>query len=128
IGAVLAESAAIAERAAKLVTVRYEELPFIMTIEDAIAAESYYGDRHAIVDGDVDSALKDADVVVEGEMAIGAQEHFYLETNTTLAVPGEAGSLEVFASTQNPTLTQDFCSKVCGIDKNKVVCRTKRMG
>ncbi|CBJ27195.1 conserved unknown protein [Ectocarpus siliculosus] len=128
IGAVLAESAAIAESAAKLVMVRYEELPSIMTIEDAIAADSYYGDRHAIVDGDVDSALKDADVVVEGEMAIGGQEHFYLETNATLAVPGEAGSLEVFASTQNPTKTQDFCSKVCGIDKNKVVCRTKRMG
>lgn len=51
---------------------------------------------------------------------IGGQEHFYLETNATLAVPGEAGSLEVFASTQNPTLTQDSCSQVCGIDKNKV--------
>lgn len=38
IGAILAESAAIAERAAKLVSVRYEELPAVMTIEDAIAA------------------------------------------------------------------------------------------
>lgn len=37
----LAESAAIAESAAKLVTVRYEELPAIMTIEDAIAAERH---------------------------------------------------------------------------------------
>ena len=41
IGAVLAESAAIADKAAKLVTVRYEDLPAIMTIEDAIAADRY---------------------------------------------------------------------------------------
>lgn len=51
---------------------------------------------------------------------IGGQEHFYLETNATLAVPGEAGSIEVFSSTQNPTKTQNFCAKVCGVDKNKV--------
>lgn len=51
---------------------------------------------------------------------IGGQEHFYLETNATLAVPGEAGSMEIFASTQNPTKTQNFCAKVCGVDKNKV--------
>ena len=28
-------------------------------------------------------------VVVEGEMMIGGQEHFYLEPNATLAIPGE---------------------------------------
>ena len=51
---------------------------------------------------------------------IGAQEHFYLETNATLAVPGENGSLEIFASTQNPTKTQALCASVCGVDQNKV--------
>eukprot|EP00752_Nemacystus_decipiens_P001718 g1661.t2 len=129
IGAVLAESAALAEKAAKLVTVRYEELPTVMTIEDAIAADSFFDDRHAIVDGDPEEAMAaDGVVTVEGEVTIGGQEHFYLETNATLAVPGEAGSMEIFASTQNPTKTQSFCAKVCGVDKNKVVCRTKRMG
>lgn len=39
IGAVLAETATLAEKAAKKVTVRYEDLPAIITIEDAIAAE-----------------------------------------------------------------------------------------
>ena len=36
----------------------------------------------------------------------GAQEHFYLETQTSLVVPGEGEEVTVFASTQNPTLTQ----------------------
>ncbi|CAM9133378.1 unnamed protein product [Ascophyllum nodosum] len=128
IGAILAESPEIADTAVKLVSVRYEDLPVIMTIEEAIGADSFFSDRNAIVDGDVDGALATADVVVEGELKIGAQEHFYLETNATLAVPGEEGSLEVFASTQNPTTIQQFCAKVCNVDKNKVVCRTKRLG
>lgn len=44
-----------------------------------------------------------------GEMYIGGQEHFYLETHCTLAVPkGEDGEMELFASTQNPMKTQVF--------------------
>jgi len=35
------------------------------------------------------------------------QEHFYLETQVTIAVPkGEDGEMELFVSTQNPTFTQ----------------------
>jgi hypothetical protein len=45
--------------------------------------------------------------VIEGEVHIGGQEHFYLETNVTLAVPkNEDGEMELFVSTQNPTETQ----------------------
>jgi xanthine dehydrogenase molybdopterin-binding subunit B len=32
-------------------------------------------------------------VVVEGEMKIGGQEHFYLEPNATLAIPGEVSKI-----------------------------------
>lgn len=39
IGAVLADTPEIAKRAAALVVVGYEELPTVMTIEDAISAE-----------------------------------------------------------------------------------------
>lgn len=60
-------------------------------------------------------------------MRLGGQEHFYLETNATLACPGEDGAMEIFASTQNPTKTQNFCAYVCGLPANKVVCRMKRM-
>lgn len=35
------------------------------------------------------------------------QDHFYLETQVTIAVPkGEDGEMELFVSTQNPTFTQ----------------------
>lgn len=42
-----------------------------------------------------------------GEMYIGGQEHFYLETHCTVAVPkGEGGEMELFVSTQNLMKTQ----------------------
>ena len=57
--------------------------------------------------GDVEAAMAGADHVLEGEMRVGGQEHFYLETQACLAVPtGEDGEMEIFSSTQNPTATQ----------------------
>ena len=45
--------------------------------------------------------------VCSGEMHMGGQEHFYLETNCTVAVPkGEDGEMELFVSTQAATKTQ----------------------
>lgn len=43
---------------------------------------------------------------ITGEMHIGGQEHFYLETHVTLAVPKEDGEMELFVSTQSPNDTQ----------------------
>lgn len=91
-----------------------------------------------------------------GEMHIGGQEHFYLETNITLAVPrGEDGEMELFVSTQSASKTQvallrtcknsltavranDKCwtlplfqslvAKALGVPANRVVVRVKRMG
>ena len=78
-----------------------------MTFQDAIKAGSFFTYGHSINCGDVDVAFQQADHVIEGECHIGGQEHFYLETNATLAVPkGEDGEMELFVSTQNPTETQ----------------------
>ena len=68
-------------------------------------------------------------VVVEGEMRVGGQEHFYLEPNATLVVPSEGGEeLAVYSSTQNPVKTQNFTAAVTGIKAHRIVCRMKRMG
>ena len=59
---------------------------------------------------------------------MSAQEHFYLETNVSLCVPGEDGEMEVFASTQQAKETQDFVAHVIGVPYHKVVVRVKRLG
>lgn len=58
-------------------------------------------------------------------MHIGGQEHFYLETNVTLAVPrGEDGEMELFVSTQSTAKTQVTVPEL--IDCEFQVCRNVR--
>lgn len=131
IGLIVADSQQLARRAASLVKVTYEELPYITTIEEAIAAKSFIGDTARIRCGDVDklfAQLPPGVKVVEGEARIGGQEHFYLETNATLVVPGEKDEFTVYTSSQNPTKTANFVARAIGVDKNRVVCKMKRMG
>uniref|UniRef100_A0A672MV38 Xanthine dehydrogenase n=1 Tax=Sinocyclocheilus grahami TaxID=75366 RepID=A0A672MV38_SINGR len=79
--------------------------------------------------GDVAQGFKDSDHILHGEMHIGGQEQFYLETNCTLAFPrGEDGEMELFVSTQSASKTQALVAKALGVPANRVVCRVKRMG
>jgi len=129
IGIIVATTRAVAYEAAKLVAIEYEELPVILSIEDAIAAKSYIRSDKKIEHGDLDGGFAAADHIFEGEHRIGGQEHFYLEPQGTIAVPkGEDGEMELFASTQGPTETQMLVASVLGVPANRVVCRVKRMG
>ncbi|XP_078117513.1 xanthine dehydrogenase/oxidase-like [Sander vitreus] len=129
IGAVVADTQLAAQRAAKAVRVQYQDLPHIVTIQEAIAAQSFYQPIRTIKSGDLEAGFKQADHILEGEMHIGGQEHFYLETNVTLAVPrGEDGEMELFVSTQSPSKTQLLVAKVLGVPANRVMVRVKRMG
>lgn len=145
LGVVVAESLHSAEFGARTVKVTYGpcEGKVIVTIEDAIETGSYYDfSRHVLERGDLSivSTLsssvdfqgtpKVGDVVkVSGSCYTGPQEHFYLETQTTLVVPSESDTnLTIYSSTQAPTKTQKFCASATGTPASKVVCRMKRMG
>ncbi|XP_022782226.1 xanthine dehydrogenase/oxidase-like [Stylophora pistillata] len=129
IGAIAAETQAQAQRAAKMVKVTYEDLPKILTIEEAIAADSFYDCQLSFEKGDLETGFAESQHLLEGEMRFGGQEHFYLETQVTIAVPkGEDGEMELFVSTQNPTLTQKLAARALGVPHNRVVVRTKRLG
>ena len=106
IGMILADSAAHAEAGARAVMVRYQELPAIFTIEEAVAQESYFPHYRYINKGDPEGAFRTADHVFSGVVRMGGQEHFYLETNACVVIPKpEDGEIEVWSSTQNPTET-----------------------
>ena len=129
VGVVVAETQALARRAAALVKVTAEAAPAaVLTIEEAIAAESFIGDTARITSGDVDGAMAAAERTVEGEIRIGGQEHFYLETHTSLVVPFEKDEFVVHTSSQNPTKTANYVAHILGVPKNRVVCKVKRMG
>ncbi|PLN85211.1 xanthine dehydrogenase [Aspergillus taichungensis] len=129
IGVILATTAKIAEQGARAVQVQYEDLPVILSIEEAIAAESFFAHSPFIKCGDPESAFASADYVFTGESRMGGQEHFYLETQACVVIPKlEDGEMEVWSSTQNPTETQAYVAQVTGVANNKIVSRVKRLG
>ena len=129
IGGVLAADQVTAKKAARRVIVEYDDLPPIVTIEEAIANECFYSIDKCMTRGDPGATFTSCDHVIEGEMRTGAQEHFYLETNACIAIPkGENGEIELISSTQNPTATQMIVASCLNIPANRVVCRVKRIG
>ncbi|KAF4519991.1 hypothetical protein B566_EDAN005491 [Ephemera danica] len=132
IGAVVAKSREIAQRAAKLVHIEYEDLkPLILSIEDAIREESFFKlpYEHILTRGDATNRLEQSEVCLEGEVRMGGQEHFYLETNCTRAVPSrEDEEMTIFCATQSPTSLQGNIAKILGVPHNRVRCHVRRLG
>ncbi|XP_072356297.1 xanthine dehydrogenase/oxidase isoform X2 [Scyliorhinus torazame] len=129
IGAMVADTEAHAQRAAKAVKITYEKLQPIITIQEAIANESFHLPPKKVQNGNIDLGFAQADDIIEGEIYIGGQEHFYLETQCTVAIPkGEDDEMELFVSTQSPTQIQSLVAKALGVPANRIVCRVKRMG
>ncbi len=124
---VLAESLEAAQRGAARVVAEYAPLPAILTIEEAIAADSFLTEELRIHDGDL-HALDSSPVRVKGELRIGGQEHFYLETQAALAWLDEAGFMAVHSSTQHPSETQEIVARVLGVPRNHVTVECLRMG
>ena len=126
---VVARSHLAARRAARLAEIRYQERDAILSIEDALAADSRFEDGPRIwTKGDVDEALDDAPHIVEGSLEMGGQEHFYLEGQAALALPQEGGDMVVHSSTQHPTEIQHKVADALGLPMHGVRVETRRMG
>ncbi|KAK7136891.1 hypothetical protein R3I93_017070 [Phoxinus phoxinus] len=128
--AVVADSKAHAKRGAAAVKIGYEDLQDrIFTVEEAIEKESFFLPKRQIERGDVEKALREAEKVYEGEIRIGGQEHFYMETQSFLVIPvGEEKEMKVYLSTQHPTFTQESVAETLGIPSNRISCHIKRLG
>ena len=108
--------------------VEVQELPAIVTLSAALEQQSFLSDTLTIERGQVESALAGAEHTLEGELFIGGQEHFYLETQAAFALRDESGEIVVHASTQHPTETQIIVARVLGVPSHRVVCQALRMG
>lgn len=133
IAVVAADTLEEAKNAARSIRVSYEKLPAIITIEEAIEKESFAPGvpPHLIRSGDTAEAFRLAQElgnIAEGTVRIGAQEHWYLEPQGTIAIPDENGEMVVIASTQAPAKTQEVVAKVLGQPMHKVLCKVKRLG
>ncbi|MGW1631150.1 xanthine dehydrogenase molybdopterin binding subunit [Streptomyces anthocyanicus] len=125
---VLGETLEAARIGAAAVEVDLEELPSVITLQDAIAADSYHGARPAMTHGDVDAGFADSAHVFTGEFQFSGQEHFYLETHAALAQVDENGQVFIQSSTQHPSETQEIVSHVLGVPAHEVTVQCLRMG
>jgi xanthine dehydrogenase large subunit len=125
---VLAESLEAARLGAARVCAEYTPLPLILSIGDAIRVESFHSGPFRIRRGDAAHEIANSPRRLTGELEIGGQEHFYLETQCAIARSDDAGGILVHSSTQHPSETQEVVARVLGIPRHLVTVECLRMG
>ena len=99
-----------------------------LTVADALKTGERVLDDYAFGRGGAAAAIDQAPHRLEGQLSIGGQEHFYLEGQASLAIPGEGDEMTVHASSQDPTETQHIVARVLGVPDAFVTVETRRMG
>jgi len=126
---VVADSHLAARKAARLGKISYEELPALLTVDAALAANSRFEQGPVVwTKGDAAGAIGRAPHVIEGSFEVGGQEHFYLEGQIAQAHPADDGGVSIISSTQHPTEIQHKVAHALHLPMSAVRVETRRMG
>ncbi|NNE52327.1 MAG: xanthine dehydrogenase molybdopterin binding subunit [Sulfitobacter sp.] len=126
---IVATSHLAARAAARLARIEIDPSDPILTIEEALAAESRFEEGPRIYrKGDAQAALAAAPHRLTGRIEMGGQEHFYLEGQAALALPQDNGDVLIHSSTQHPTEIQHKVAHAIGQPMHSVRVETRRMG
>ena len=128
IGLVLARTVMQARRAARKVQLTIEALPTVLTVQEALKAQSYVLPPVFVGRGDADRALATAQHRLDGTLEVGGQEHFYLEGQIAYVLPQEQNQWVVYSSTQHPGEVQHWVAHALGLDSHAVRVECRRMG
>ena len=125
---IAAENEDAAFEAEKNILIEYDPREAVIELETAISRNNLIAPERKIECGDPVEAMKRAPHMISGILRTGAQEHWYLETQTAMAVPGEGRDMTIYASSQNPSETQAVVAEVLGLQKNEVEVEVNRIG
>ncbi len=148
VAAVAAHDRKTAERAARLVAVEYDELPAVLSLDDAMAGDAPlihedFATYHkkmpmactgnecwtaSVAEGDVDGAWDACEVIVEGTFETQAQHHVYLEPSTALADVDMNGKVTMWSPSQGVHYSQHRTAQVLGLPMSKVRAVTPSVG
>nr|WP_295711636.1 xanthine dehydrogenase molybdopterin binding subunit [uncultured Halomonas sp.] len=126
--AVAATNFQAARRAVKLAVVTIDEQPASLDPVSAAEREEFVRPTHVQSRGDWQQTLDLAGHIVEGQLFIGGQEHFYLEGQACVVHPTEDEGVIVHTSNQHPSETQKLVAEVLGIPFHSVTVEVRRMG
>ena len=125
---VVATSHDTARLAARRAEVQYEELPAVLTAQQARAAQQSVLPPMKLARGEASTRAARAAHRHEGEMLLGGQEQFYLEGQIAYAVPKDDDGMHVWCSTQHPSEMQHLVAHVLGVASHNVLVECRRMG
>src|SRR4029453_18393177 len=148
VAAVAATSTAIARRALKLIDVKYEVLPHVIDVVEAMRPDapllpddlftagveprpekpSNIAKRVEVKQGDVEAGFKLADIIVEREFKTAPVHQGYIEPHAALATVSEDGSAEVWTTTQGHFIVRAPCARLLGLDIGKVRVTATEIG
>ncbi|MEI5681137.1 MULTISPECIES: xanthine dehydrogenase molybdopterin binding subunit [unclassified Mesorhizobium] len=127
--AVIAETREQGRSAARLAKIEYEELPGIFDIWNLDPEkDKQVTTPLTLTRGDAAAAIAAAPHRIKNRMKLGGQDHFYLEGQVSLAIPGEDDEVIVYCSTQGPSETQHLVAHVLGVPSHAVTVEVRRMG
>jgi xanthine dehydrogenase large subunit len=126
--AVVAKTRDAARRAALLGKIEVAVETANVSVEQGKASGERVLPDYAFINGDYAKAIAAAPHRCAGTLHIGGQEHFYLEGQVALAVPGEDNAVLVYSSTQHPSEVQHVVARVLALPDSFVTCRVRRMG
>jgi CO/xanthine dehydrogenase Mo-binding subunit len=128
IAAIAAESEDVAEEAAMLLDIEYEELPAVFDAQEAIQSgaptlhEKYSNNifiHSKLRHGDLEAAFAGADEIFEDTFTSPLAQQSSLEPHVT-AAQWNGDQLTVWAATQAPYMVRRVLSEIFGIDQNKI--------
>ena len=125
--AVVAETREAARRAVRLAEIEVEPEPAVITIDQALAADHRLMPDYAFRKGDSAAVLAAGPHRLSGSLMIGGQDHFYLEGQVALALPGE-NDIFVHSSSQHLCEVQAIIAKMLELPQAAVTIETRRMG
>jgi xanthine dehydrogenase large subunit len=128
VAVVVARNMLYAREAAHKAQVQVKELTPILTIDEAMAAQSFVMPAKGITRGDAAAAIAAAPRKLKGSTETGQQEQFYLEGQITYAVPREDGQMTLYSSTQHPDGNQREAAAALNLNTNDVEVICRRMG
>lgn len=126
---VMAKSHLAARKAARKGKLEYETHAPILTIQEALDANSRFEEGPRIyTKGNAARAISTSKCKLSGSFMIGGQEHFYLEGQAALAIPSEDDEITVHSSTQHPSEIQHKVADALGFGMHQVRVEVRRMG
>jgi CO/xanthine dehydrogenase Mo-binding subunit len=148
VAAVAATTQAIADEALALIDVKYDVLPFVIDVDEAMAdnAPVLHDDMFTagvnpkpakpsnvakvvtFKKGDAEAGFEAAEIVVEGKYTTKPVHQGYIEPHACLATYAPDGQITIHSSSQGHFMVRAYTAKLLGIDIANIRCTPAEIG